>query len=164
MANPISLESSIRTCKVISGWAERIQSDRFQNSDLMQCPVWNGLDTAGRSVCPDSFYTKREGCNTPMDRVTVENDQRPKYFEYITLDAAGLSGSNMHAADTMNRAAAVSESNNITGNFGLQLGATTRNSCESYRYHSATDAQMKRVSQGMQQSYQANSLRASAGM
>lgn len=163
MAN-LSLESSIRTCKVISGWAERIQSDRFQNSDLMQCPVWNGMDTAGRAVCPDSFYTKREGCNTPMDRVTVENDQRPKYFEYITLDAAGLAGSNMHAADTMAQANNNANINNMTGNFGLQLGATTRVPCENYRYNSANNSQMNRMTQGIQQSYKANSLRTSCGM
>ena len=164
MSNPISLESSIRTCKVISGWADRIQSDRFQNPALMQCPVWNGMDTAGRVVCPDSFYTKREGCNTPMDRVTVENDQRPKYFEYITLDAAGLSGSNMHAADTMLRSNNVSAVNNMSGNFGLQFGSTNRVGCERYRYNSATQSQMNRMSQGLQQSYQSNKVRAGCGM
>jgi len=168
MSNPISLESSIRTCKVISGWADRIQSDRFQNPDLMQCPVWNGMDTAGRMVCPDSFYTKREGCNTAMDRLTVENDQRPKYFEYITLDAAGLSGSNMHSADTMLRQEHINNEKKIVGNFGNQYGATNRVACERYRYNDnqgmAKQAAMNRMNQGIQQSANANGLRASCGM
>lgn len=89
MAN-ISLEASVRTCKVNTGWASRIQSDRFENSNLLMCPVWNERDLTGRKVCEDSFYTKREGCNSPLDRINVENDQRPQYAEYITLDTAGF--------------------------------------------------------------------------
>ena len=85
----ISLEAAVRTCKVNSGWANRIQSDRFENSNLMMCPVWNERDLTGRKVCQDSFWTKREGCNSPLDRINVENDQRPQYAEYITLDTSG---------------------------------------------------------------------------
>ncbi len=68
----VSLESGIRTCKVVTGWANKVQSDRFQNPNLMVCPVWNGVDTAGRRACPDSFMTKRAGCNSAEDRVVVE--------------------------------------------------------------------------------------------
>ena len=92
MATNISLNKSVRTCKVNVGWAPRIQSDRFENSDAMMCPVWNGRDLAGRAVCADSFYTKREGCNSSSDRITVENSLRPQYMEYVTLDAAGIDG------------------------------------------------------------------------
>lgn len=88
----ISLNKSVRTCKVNTGWAERIQSDRFENSNLMMCPVWNQRDLTGRSVCSDSFNTKREGCNSPLDRIDVENYLRPQYMEYVTLDAAGIEG------------------------------------------------------------------------
>ena len=89
----ISLNKSVRTCKVNTGWASRIQSDRFQNSDLMMCPVWNQRDLAGRKVCDDSFWTKRAGCNSSLDRIDVENFLRPQYMEYVTLDAAGIGGS-----------------------------------------------------------------------
>ena len=88
----ISLEAAVRTCKVNTGWANRIQSDRFENTNLLSCPVWTHRDLTGRVVCEDSFYTKREGCNSPLDRITVENDQRPRYMEYITLDPAGFRG------------------------------------------------------------------------
>ena len=71
---------------------ERQQSDRFLNSDNLTCPLWNGLDLTGRPVCPDSYVTKTAGCNNPLDRVMVENEQRPKYFQYLTLNAAGLEG------------------------------------------------------------------------
>jgi len=87
----VSLESGIRTCKVVTGWANKVQSDRFQNPNLMVCPVWNGVDTAGRRACPDSFMTKRAGCNSAEDRVVVENNvSRPQYMEYVNLNAAGI--------------------------------------------------------------------------
>lgn len=89
----ISLESAIRTCKVETGWASKVESDRFLNPNLMMCPVWNGMDLTGRAVCPDSFYTKRAGCNSAEDRVVVENNvSRPQYAEYINLNANGIEG------------------------------------------------------------------------
>ena len=39
---------ALRTCKVNTGWANRLESDRFQNPNLMVCPTWNGMDNAGR--------------------------------------------------------------------------------------------------------------------
>lgn len=88
----LSLQKSIQGCKVITDWANRQQSDRFLNSNNLLCPLWNGLDLTGRPVCPDSFMTKVRGCSNPLDRVMVENDQRPKYFQYLTLNAGGLEG------------------------------------------------------------------------
>ena len=80
----VNLESTIRTCKTNTSNAERMLSDRFLNPGNMVCPVWNGLDTAGRLACQDSFYTKRAGCNSAQDRVGVENIQRPQYMQYIS--------------------------------------------------------------------------------
>ena len=91
-AGSISLESAIRTCKVDTGWANKVESDRFLNPNNMVCPVWNGVDTTGRRVSPDSFYTKNAGCNSAEDRVVVENNLRPQYAEYINLSANGIDG------------------------------------------------------------------------
>tara|TARA_Y100000385_G_C13094816_1_gene640669 strand:- start:2610 stop:3419 length:810 start_codon:yes stop_codon:yes gene_type:complete len=91
MAN-VSLEASLRTCKIDQGWADRMQSDRFQNPNNLVCPLWNGVDTAGRVVCPDSFYTKNAGCNSAEDRVYVENSLRPQYSEYINLSFSAIAG------------------------------------------------------------------------
>jgi len=89
--SPLSLEKNIRTCKVNTGWANRNQSDRFQDPNLMVCPTWNHMDNTGRLVCANSFYTKRAGCNSALDRVAVENSvSRPQYMEYIQLNAAGI--------------------------------------------------------------------------
>jgi hypothetical protein len=86
----ISLQGSLKTCKIDTSWAERLRSDRFENPDNMMCPVWSGRDLVGRPVSEDSFYTKLEGCNTPLDRVAVENTLRPQYMESITTDAYGF--------------------------------------------------------------------------
>lgn len=88
----LSLQKSIQGCKVSTDWALRQQSARFLDSNNLLCPLWNGLDNTGRAVCPDSFNTKSVGCNSPLDRVMVENEQRPKYFQYLTLNASGLHG------------------------------------------------------------------------
>lgn len=121
----ISLSGSIRTCKVDSGWASKIQSDRELNPSNMLCPPWNGVDTAGRPVCMDSFNTKAPGCNSAMDRVIVENALRPQYMEYVTLDASGIvgdqhcqaenAGSNMRAQCNQR---AQDNTHKYTGQFG----------------------------------------------
>lgn len=86
----ISLLGSINVCKVNTGWADKIQSDRVENPSNLLCPLWNGLDSFGRFVSPDSMYTKSAGCNSAADRVYVENFLRPQYMEYVALDAAGF--------------------------------------------------------------------------
>lgn len=91
----ISLLGSINVCKVNSGYADKIQSDRFENPDTMTCPLWNGQDSFGRYVHPDSFYTKNAGCNSADDRVSIENFLRPQYMEYVALDAAGFRSPNV---------------------------------------------------------------------
>ena len=79
-----SLNKNIRTCKVDVAYSSRVESDRFFNPKHLVCPVWTGLDLAGRPSCKDSFYTKRAGCNSAQDRVTVENVLRPQYMQYIS--------------------------------------------------------------------------------
>lgn len=91
-AGSVSLTSAINICRVGSGEADRIQSDRFLNPNNMVCPTWSGYNLTGQAVCPDSFYTKSAGCNSALDRVTVENVLRPDYSSYVTLSMGGLKG------------------------------------------------------------------------
>jgi hypothetical protein len=123
----LSLQKSVRTCSVNTGEAERIQSDRFLNPGNMVCIPWNGLNNKGQEVSPDSFYTKSEGCDSALDRVAVENSQRPKYFNYVTLNAQGVNGEFYGGpyANTIKRDQFDKERSTITGGFGYvnQLGA-----------------------------------------
>ena len=134
----ISLEASIRTCKVDQGWASRVESDRFLNPNLMVCPTWNGVDQYGRFVQPDSFYTKNGGCNSASDRVLVENALRPMYAEYVTLDAKGLEGAwsgqsnyqGMYGSmDSQTQSNAISNLARITGHIPTGYGANIQSNC-----------------------------------
>lgn len=145
MAN-ISLQGSIRGCRVDSGWASRIQSDRFENPQLMSCPVWNGSDIYGRQVCPDSFNTKNAGCNSSADRIYVENVLRPQYIEYITLDAQGITG-NMFEEDSEQRSTDLKNMWKVTGSTGVGLGSKIASTCGAYRYDDA-QAQIARATSG----------------
>lgn len=126
----ISLEKSVRTCDVNTGEANRIQSDRFFNPQNMVCIPWNGINNKGQEVCPDSFYTKTPGCDSAEDRVMVENALRPKYFNYVTLGAQGVSGHIYGNEDAQRNAISRTKfdasRNKITGNFGLSWGADVR--------------------------------------
>ena len=133
MSGILNLESALRTCKVDVGYQQRIQSDRFLNPKNLVCPVWNGLDTAGRVACADSFYTKREGCNSAEDRVGVENIQRPQYMQYISDSIGASYNNNSPTPDVLKSDIAVEgfqiqdfdtpakDYSKITGNFGGQL-------------------------------------------
>jgi len=147
----ISLESALRTSKVNTGYADKIQSDRFLNPGNMVCPVWNGFDSTGRSVPENSFYTKREGCNSAQDRVSVENDQRPQYLEYITLNSGGISGTAYNRTVPTASDVARGDGNRIndnTGNFGLQFSSDVRSNSgyDNYERHTAAqNLQMRQM-------------------
>jgi hypothetical protein len=169
-AGSVSLESAIRTCKVNTAWADRVESDRFLNPNNMVCPIWNGMDSTGRQVCPDSFYTKRAGCNSAEDRVMVENNVgRPQYMEYITLSSGGIKGNiygdSMPMQNSVKRRNQLDQVNQITGNFGSQFGASVYPSCgyQPYRDAMAQQHQQQRQRQAMQNGYQAHNRRNNAG-
>jgi hypothetical protein len=92
------------------------------------------MDSSGRHVCKDSYYTKRAGCNSASDRISVENDiSRPQYMEYITLSANGIAGNIYEKTDqykeSVDRKNELSNINNVTGNFGSQYGANIKSTC-----------------------------------
>lgn len=135
MAGYVSLNSSIRTCKIDPAYASKVESDRFLNPNNMVCPSWTGYDSAGRLACPNSFMTKQAGCSSAQDRVTVENIQRPQYVEYVNLSSNGIRGDfgyeNNDAQFASNELAAI---NNSTGNFGIQFASTNYPGCGAYNY------------------------------
>lgn len=166
----LSLEKSVRSCDVNVGEANRLQSDRFFNPQNMVCIPWNGLNNKGQEVCPDSFYTKTPGCDSAEDRVMVENSQRPKYMNYVTLGAQGIQGDiygNVEAqVNELGRDKFNQSRNQITGNFGKQFGANVQYSgCTMNAYERA----MAQMNQGMRQqnflqnNYMANAYQGYAG-
>lgn len=168
----ISLESSIRTCKVDTAYANKIESDRFLNPNNMVCPIWNGVDLTGREACPDSFWTKRAGCNSATDRVVVENSvSRPQYMEYITLNSNGING-NIYGNTTgyknsMLRTNDLKNVHNITGQYGnvTGFGAEVYPSCGygAYRDAMSQEAQQSRQRQSVQNYFEGYQKRSASG-
>jgi hypothetical protein len=134
----ISLTGSLQTCKVNTGWANKVESDRFLNPYLVVCPAFNGQDNYGRFVCPDSYYAKAPGCNSALDRVAVENFLRPQYAEFVTLDASGIQGSDvMSTFDSAISTRALADLQKVTGNAGYQYLAQNKISCPAVPYNDA---------------------------
>ena len=121
----MSLLANINVNKTSVGSAERLVGNRTLNPNYQLCPVWNGQDLAGRPVCLDSFYTRYAGCNSPLDRIKVENFLRPAYMNYVTQSASGISGvdadygSNLDATATASASTQHLNHKNNTGQFGL---------------------------------------------
>ncbi len=169
----LSLEGALRTCKVDTSWANRIQSDRFENPEMMVCPVWTGFDNAGRPVSADSYYTKTAGCNTPEDRVFVENALRPQYFQYVNLDASGLGGNiynsrdNMFRHDTNVRTQGLNQLNPaLTGQWSnAPANDTIYPRCGTYGYELAQSqmAQTSRQMQALQHATKNNQYKRNSG-
>jgi hypothetical protein len=154
-AGSVSLTSAINVCRVGSGEAARLESDRFLNPHNMVCPVWNGMNLVGQDVCPDSFMTKSAGCNSAMDRVLVESNLRPDYASYITLNMAGLKGEifgNPSArAQVDERHKMLKGIEGSIPNYGKQFEAVRRSegSCTVNAYERAMKAEQERKNVAM---------------
>jgi len=170
MSYSMSLEKSVRTCDVNVGEANRIQSDRFFNPSNMVCIPWNGMNSKGQEVSPDSWWTKTPGCDSAEDRVMVENGLRPSYINYVTLGAAGIDGhiyGNVEATVNASGREAFNQSRNkITGNFGKDFGGNVQyQSCSigAYERAQAQLQQNERSSEFYQNQYITNNNRRLAG-
>lgn len=173
----LSLDKSLRTCKVSTGEVDRVQSDRFLNPVNMVCIPWNGVNNKGQPVCEDSWYTKTPGCRSAEDRVEVENALRPQYSDYINYNLAGLQGSiygNITAQDDTRYAASYQDSRNFpnpkTGyggapSFGNQWQATNYPSCSggSYERGMAEMNQCNRQANYASSAYKSSQSRCSGG-
>ena len=167
-----SLIGAVQTCTMDTADAIRLQSDRFLNPNVMVCPIWNGINLKGQQVCPDSFYTKSAGCNSAEDRVVVENNLRPKYFDLITLNAGGINANIYGNVDdhiqSVNRQKMLDQiPQKHTGNYGLEFGRYRRStSCGIGAYENAMkqEAQTLRGQNAMNNGYQAYKNRSCSGM
>jgi hypothetical protein len=151
------------------GYADKIQSARFQDPNLMMCPVWTGFNTVGQPVCADSFYTKREGCNSALDRVAVENNLRPQYAEFINLNTKGYTSDDLYAskkpwADQFLQNQSVDYSNNNFPNFGTQFSNVTYKRCNPSTEIVANESFNNRARQYSSEGYESNAMRRCSGM
>lgn len=79
-----SLLNTIEGQKVEAGEANAYHSLRWTSLDHQVCPKRDMYDIAGRGpLCADSLFAGTNGCVPAVQRINSENDNRPKYFEYI---------------------------------------------------------------------------------
>ena len=125
----VALTGSVQTCSVNTGYANKLWSDTL-------CPLWNGIDMYGRVVSYDSYYTKAPGCESALDRVAVENYQRPQYIDFVPLDAAGYlnpaalgapisTRENYQKTTELMREQGVQRDYAVGGSVGIQYGKVT---------------------------------------
>lgn len=169
MSQGLSLLGSIRTCKVDTAYANKVESDRFLNPSLMVCPPWSGVDSAGRLSSSDAFYTKSAGCNSASDRVTVENELRPQYIEYVNLDSQGYRGNlydNMAQQKSALRRQDLDNITMVSGNAGYEMGSVIAARDKNYNYSDAQAqvAMKSRQQTGLQNAYKSGGYRLGAGI
>ena len=121
----LSLAKNVQTCKVNTGAANVMMSQRFENKNDMLCPKFNGHDNAGRRVCKNSFVTRTSGCDSAEPRIIVENNQRPNYSDYVTLNIKGITGplygsTNMYTSTMNIQNKSLAQSRKVGGHFGGQ--------------------------------------------
>lgn len=89
----VAIDKSVMLAKVNVGSAPTMAGDRIFNSSQVLCMPWNGTDTIGRRVCPDSTVTLSAGCNSANDRILVENSIfRPTYSDALPLNLRAMLG------------------------------------------------------------------------
>lgn len=88
-----SLLKTINGLKVEAGEANAYHSRRWTDLDEKLCPKRDMYDIAGRGpLCADSLFAGTNGCVPAIQRINAENDNRPKYSEYISRARTAIAG------------------------------------------------------------------------
>lgn len=89
----LSIYNNIRSSKVTTGNAWQYAGMRSFDSDALVCPTRANVSDSGVvSVARDSINTYTVGCFSPLDRMVVENVQRPRYSTYLNASAISVPG------------------------------------------------------------------------
>ena len=89
----ISIYNTIRSSKVTTGYAPNFSSMRSFDNDATVCPARSNVSDSGVAGVPrDSINSLTVGCFSPLDRMVVENIQRPRYSVYLNADAIQMAG------------------------------------------------------------------------
>jgi len=173
----VSLTAAVKVCRFNTADAIRLESDRFLNSENVVCPLWGGTDAYGRVVCADSYNTKTAGCKYAEDRIVVENDLRPQYSAFITLNpeegihgdiygGESMYGDRMSYQDSVAARKTVDDVYNRVGSAGIQMQSAVYPNCpvNPYSQAMALDAQAARGAQAAANGYRSCGSRTESGM
>lgn len=88
-----SIYNAVRSSKVTTGNASMFSSMRTFDSDAQVCPTRSNVSDFGVvGVSRDSIQTYTAGCYSAMDRMQVENLQRPRYSSFLNASAISMPG------------------------------------------------------------------------
>ena len=89
----VSIYNTIRSAKVTTGNAWQYQGMRTFDDSAQVCPARANVSDSGViGVSRDSINTYAPGCFSALDRMTVENVQRPRYSTYLNASAINIPG------------------------------------------------------------------------
>lgn len=101
----VSIYNSIRSAKVTTGNAQQYASMRTFDSSAQVCPSRANVSDFGVvGVARDSLNTYAPGCFSALNRMTVENVQRPRYSTYLNasaINSPGIGDDDMSVADAV---------------------------------------------------------------
>ncbi len=84
----MSIYNNIRSSKVTTGNAAQYQGMRSFDTSAQVCPTRQNVSDSGSvGISRDTINTYTAGCFSPLDRMTVENVQRPRYSTYLNASA-----------------------------------------------------------------------------
>lgn len=99
----VSIYNSIRSAKVTTGNAWQYQGMRTFDDSAQVCPTRSNVSDFGVvGVARDSLNTYAPGCFSALNRMTVENVQRPRYSTYLNasaINSPGIGDDDMAQAD-----------------------------------------------------------------
>lgn len=88
MSGSVSIYNNIRSSKVSVGNVNQYQSMRTFDDSAQVCPARANVSDSGVvGVARDSIQSYAPGCFSALDRMTVENVQRPHYSTYLNATA-----------------------------------------------------------------------------
>lgn len=89
----ISIYNSIRSAKVTTGNAMQYQGMRTFDDSAQVCPARANVSDFGVvGVARDTLNSYAPGCFSALNRMTVENVQRPRYSTYLNASAINSPG------------------------------------------------------------------------
>ncbi len=89
----MSIYNAVRNSRVSTGNAPIFSSMRTFDSDAQVCPIRSNVsDTGVVGVSRDTIQTYTSGCYSAMNRMQVENLQRPRYSSFLNTSAISMAG------------------------------------------------------------------------
>jgi hypothetical protein len=89
----VSIYNVIRSSKVTTGNAAMYSGMRTFDSSAQVCPTRSNVSDSGIvGVSRDSVNSYAPGCFSALDRMIVENVQRPRYSTYLNASAINIPG------------------------------------------------------------------------